>query len=273
MEKNLYKIETHDIYQPYYQKNRRIRILLPNDYENNDSNRYPVLYIHDGQNVYFDEESFASFSWRLPEILSSNEQLPKMLVVAIDNDSDQRLNEYSPWQGKSEFDVSLKQFGGDGEQYAEWIVQVVKPFIDAHYRTKSDFKNSLLVGSSMGAFITAYTAAKYPEVFGKLGIFSLASWFNEEAFLAYLKQHAINKETSVYIQVGTKETEETTDPNLNNHKNQNYINCSLRLCRLWLDQNLPINQLWLNIFVEESHHERYWFSHFVEFLEFVFKEN
>lgn len=105
-----------------------------------------------------------------------------MIIVGIDNSDEHRLDEYSPW--KTEFQTSdgTGHFGGLGRAYVDWLVDTVKPFIDKKYRTLPQRETTLLAGSSMGGYITAYAGSLYPEIFGNLGVFSSAAWLNETKF-------------------------------------------------------------------------------------------
>ena len=150
------ELKTHWLDLPYYHEKRRVRVLLPKDYHKETWATYPVLYLHDGQNVFYSREAFAGYSWKLIPTIKQNIDLPKMIIVGIDNHGEKRLDEYGPWQS----DLPTEgRAGGDGMAYADWVVNTVKPFIDHKYRTKPGRQNTLLAGSSMGGLITAYMGA------------------------------------------------------------------------------------------------------------------
>ncbi|EHJ57465.1 hypothetical protein HMPREF9318_00020 [Streptococcus urinalis FB127-CNA-2] len=262
-------IEEH-FYIPYYNEKRRVRILLPKSYNQSKNERFPVVYMHDGQNCFYDYESFAGVSWGVIDTLS-NHKFKEYLVVAIDNNDEHRLDEYSPWQMDQTFRSKYGSVGGDGQAYAEWLVNTLKPSIDARFQTKSDKDHTLLLGSSMGGLITAYIGASYPNIFSTLGIFSLASWFNEPPFLTFCQNHPLLPTTKVFIQVGTNEGD------INGQKrelkaiindSQHYIDNSLNYYQLLLKQGHPINNIKLMIQSHETHHEKYWARHFRDFLDF-----
>lgn len=96
-----------------------------------------------------------------------------MIIVGIDNAGANRLNEYGPWKTTTGSTPETRNAGGLGEEYAKWVVETVKPFIDIHYRTKPQQEHTLLAGSSMGGIITAYMGSRYPHIFGHLGCFRL----------------------------------------------------------------------------------------------------
>lgn len=265
------EMEEHFLHVPYYNEDRRIRVLLPKDYHKEDWASYPVLYMHDGQNVFYSKEAFSGYSWKVIPTIKANKDLPKVIIVGIDNAEDNRLNEYAPWMTDVGTTPETASAGGDGMAYGDWVVTTVKPFIDNTYRTKSDPAHTLLAGSSIGGIITAYMGAAYPDVFGNLGVFSLASWFSERDFLRFCDNHPLQHQSKVYIQVGTLEgdaVDETFAPNMN----QRYIDCTLHYYQSLLKTGTPINHIKLNIMANEIHHEKHWADHFLDFLRFTLKE-
>lgn len=260
-----------NVWIPYYQKYRRVRIYLPMDYHRTNK-CYPVLYLHDGQNVFIDEESFSGHSWRVIDTLREHSKIPSIIVVAIDNAEERRLNEYGPWQTDGKVVMKYTQKGGEGDLYATWFVEILKPMIDKQYRTLVDKKNTLIAGSSMGGLISAYIGAKYSDVFGNLGIFSLASWFSEREFIDFISTHPLAANTKVYIQVGTKEGHETAAMISEKEMSQIYLNCSIHYAEQLIAQGMMIEQIWLRILAGETHTEKFWANHFAEFLLFVFED-
>ncbi|HBO38832.1 MAG TPA: esterase, partial [Pasteurellaceae bacterium] len=126
---------------------------------------------------------------------------------------------------------------------------------------------TLLVGSSMGGIITAYMGSAYPEIFGNLGVFSLASWFSERDFIRFTDHHPLYNENKVFIQVGTNEGDEV-DAKFVSNMNQAYIDCTLRYYQSLLRSGLPMDNIRLHIMANEIHHEMHWARHLVEFLRF-----
>ena len=156
-------------YMPQLGRNRKIWIYLPPDYTTSKKS-YPVLYMHDGQNL-FDNATSYSGEWGVDEFLDSVFSAGKKtaIVVGIDNGQSKRMNEYNPWK--------FQNFGdGEGDQYVEFLVKNLKPYIDKHYRTLSNKQNTFVAGSSMGGLISLYAVLKFPNVFGGAGIFSPAFW-------------------------------------------------------------------------------------------------
>jgi alpha-glucosidase len=163
------KIMDTAFYIPQLKRTRRIWIYLPPDYATSKKS-YGVLYMHDGQNL-FDNATSYSGEWGVDEYLDSifKKGKKEVIVVGIDNGLNKRMNEYNPWE--------FQNFGkGEGDQYVDFLVKTLKPFIDKHYRTLKNKANTFIAGSSMGGLISLYAVLKYPQVYGGAGIFSPAFW-------------------------------------------------------------------------------------------------
>lgn len=155
-------------YIPQLNRYRRIWIYLPPGYAKSQK-RYPVLYMHDGQNL-FDAATSAYGEWRVDESIDSliKAREKPCIVVGIDNGPN-RMQEYNPYR--------FFDFGeGEADQYLAFLVETLKPIIDKKYRTLADKNNTLIAGSSMGALVSYYAMLKEPKLFGKAGIFSPAFW-------------------------------------------------------------------------------------------------
>ena len=169
---------------PSLQRTRRVWVYLPACYDS-CNRRFPVIYMHDGQNL-FDNATSYSGEWGIDEYLDTlGSHDNHCIVVAVDHGGNKRLNEYCP------YDFELKGIGamsqsnkGEGKKYVDFLVKTLKPYIDKNYRTARSKDNTAIAGSSMGGLISMYAVLKYPKVFGAAGIFSPAFWvapgiFNE----------------------------------------------------------------------------------------------
>lgn len=260
-------IETLHFELPYANKKRRVRVLLPDSYQTHPEKSYPVIYMHDGQNVFFDEESYSGHSWRVIESLSDNTCLDAILV-AIDHAMAYRLPEYSPFEIELPLDFKVPTYGGNGQLYGKWLVEVLKPYIDSHFPTKDDQSHTFLAGSSMGGLITAYIAGLYPDTFGGIGVLSLASWISEKAFLEFTTEHPLSKKTKVFIQVGTNEGDvKNKEPQVS--KSQAYLNNSLAYYHSLLSYGHPIKNCQLKVIAGAIHEEKVWADSFPDFLKFM----
>lgn len=161
---------------PQLNRHRRIWLYLPADY-NTSKKHYPVLYMHDGQNLFDDATSFSG-EWGVDETIDSLNAAgkPACIVVGIDNGGATRMSEYNPYEFTWKNETQIKTFAAEGNAYAAFITETLKPFIDKKFRTLAAKENTIIAGSSMGGLISYYAALKYPQVFGKAGIFSPAFW-------------------------------------------------------------------------------------------------
>lgn len=188
-------------------KTRRVWIYLPSNYTKTVK-KYPVLYMHDGQNL-FDELTAPFGEWGVDECLDtiSTKLNFDVIVVGIDNGKEDRLAEYSPYDFKVKPDeVNTWDVKGVGDLYLASLVYDVKPYIDSVYRTKSGNRHTHICGSSMGGLISLYAIMRYPEVFGSAGVFSPAFWTNMDSLRAELSKNQNNLWTgNVYMIAGELE--------------------------------------------------------------------
>jgi glycosidase/predicted alpha/beta superfamily hydrolase len=182
---------------PQLGRERTIRVYLPPGYEHSRK-RYPVLYMHDGQNLFDVATSFLG-EWGVDEALNelAKSKGLELIVVGIDNGSDKRITELTPWENPNH-----RQ--GEGREYMQFVVDTLKPYIDAHYRTKPDRDNTAIMGSSLGGLISHYAIYEYPQAFGKAGILSPAYWY-APGVAAYTAERTLPAHTRVYFYAGGKE--------------------------------------------------------------------
>ncbi|WP_152658100.1 alpha/beta hydrolase [Oceanobacillus sp. CFH 90083] len=263
------KLETHELPMGYKNEKRRVRVLLPKDYGKEKDRHYPVVYMHDGQNVFYSSEAYSGYSWKVIPAIKRNPDLPKMIVVGIDNGEQERINEYTPWKITESPLPEDIELGGRGAEFAEFIMTVVKPFIDQHYRTKSDKYHTAVIGSSLGGNISAFMGIEYKDQIGGLGIFSLANWITSKAFDYYIERETLDPEQRVYIQVGTEEGDDTDRQLMYGNMKQAYIDCSLKYYKQLIKGNIPIDQIDLNIFSNEEHNEEAWSRHLPDCFRFL----
>lgn len=168
---------------PGLNRTRRVWVYLPPGYETS-TQRYPVIYLHDGQNAFDAATSFAG-EWGVDETIDSlaARGVGGAIVVAIDNGGSHRMDEYNPWKNSS-----ARLGGGEGEAYVDFLARSLKPYIDARYRTRTDARNTTIAGSSMGGLISLYASLTRPEVFGNAGVFSCACWIARDSILALVKR-------------------------------------------------------------------------------------
>jgi predicted alpha/beta superfamily hydrolase len=184
---------------PGLDRERTVRIYLPPGYDASRQ-RYPVLYMHDGQNLFDDATAYAG-EWGVDESLNAlaKSRALELIVVGIDNGGAERMRELNAWDNP--------EFGqGEGEQYMAFVVNVLKPWVDQHYRTQPDRRHTAIMGSSMGGLISSYALSHYPGVFGGAGIFSPAYWVAPPVF-AYTAAHPPARTARLYFYAGGSEGE------------------------------------------------------------------
>ncbi|WP_308787617.1 alpha/beta hydrolase [Planomicrobium stackebrandtii] len=187
-----------------FQQERRIQVYLPSGYQLGQKH-YPVLYMHDGQNVFRNDEAIGGTSLELEKYL--DETRLDVIVVAIDQNSQKRKNEYCPWENgaysKQFLETDFPSFGGKGAKYIEFIVDELKPCIDAKYRTLEN--RTAMAGISMGSLITVYAACRYPKTFNYLILFSGAFYANQEKIEELVAGTNLSEIRSLYMDCGSSE--------------------------------------------------------------------
>lgn len=188
------KVEYHkDVFSPILDNKRDIVVWLPIGYnpQKNPNKRYPVLYMHDGQNIMDPKTAYVGKDWRVDETvmkLIKQKKIKEIIVVGIYNSPD-RLDEYS-WTEK-------------GQKYLKFIVTELKPFIDSSYKTLPDKENTAIMGSSMGGLISFYAAWHYPEVFSMAGCLSSSFYFNNDRSIKQVEEYTGHKKhVKFYIDHG-----------------------------------------------------------------------
>jgi predicted alpha/beta superfamily hydrolase len=177
-------------------RRRDLLALLPTSYPDGQA-RYPVLYMHDGQNLFDPATSYAG-AWRVGRALDTIRQDGmEAIVVGVPNAGEQRIEEYSPFR-------DARIGGGGGDDYLEWLGGTVKPLVDGMFRTRPEPGATCVAGSSMGGLISLYALFRYPEVFGVAGAMSPALWFARRSIFAWLGGRDLIA-GRVYLDAGTAE--------------------------------------------------------------------
>ena len=192
---------------PQLGRRRRVLVYLPADYAAQPNRRYPVLYLHDGQNM-FDAATSYGGEWGIDETLDqlhkAGQDATGSIVVAVDNGNEFRSDEYIPW--RSEGLKGQPHQGGQGSAYVDFLAQTLKPYVDAHYRTRPDAAHTGIAGSSLGGLISVYAALKYPRVFGEVGAFSPSFWVCNDSLRAFARAHPAARTARFYFVCGPKES-------------------------------------------------------------------
>ncbi|MDP4164001.1 MAG: alpha/beta hydrolase-fold protein, partial [Bacillota bacterium] len=207
-------IETFKVTITPLNRQRTVRVFVPKDYHESER-RYPVLYMHDGQNIFTDKEANYSASWGIGEYL--DESGLDLIVVGIDCNvfGYGRYNEYSPWKSNTGAKVlfnSDKIIGGEGDAYIRYIAEELKPSIDQKYRTIAD--ETAMAGSSMGGLISTYAACMYPQIFKKIASISSAFYFNQKEIEELIAKSDLSAIERFYMDIGTNEVSARVTPEM-----------------------------------------------------------
>jgi predicted alpha/beta superfamily hydrolase len=188
------------LWSPQLENEREILVYLPPSYGSGER-RYPVLYMHDGQNLFDQATSFAG-EWHVDGTMEMLGQRGiEAIVVAIPNMGSARLDEYSPFRDP-------KMGGGKGDLYLDFVVETLKPIIDRDFRTHPDRIHTCIAGSSMGGLISLYAFFRNADVFGVAGVMSPALWFAEGAIFGYVEEASFSA-GKLYLDIGTREGQQT----------------------------------------------------------------
>lgn len=251
-------ILSEEFYIPQLNRKRRVWMYLPADYKTSNEN-YPVVYMQDGQNL-FDTKTSGYGEWQVDETLDKlfKDNL-KLIVVGVDHGDSKRLDEYSLW-------THPEYGGGEGDAYLDFIVNTLKPYIDSNFNTKKDKSNTAIFGSSMGGLISHYAALKYPEVFGKVGVYSPAFWFAPEVN-DYTKQHANITDTKMYLLAGGKEGTNTSRVEISQT-----VTDMNNMITVLKNNGFPEKNIQSKVVPEGKHNEALWRNNFEEAITWLFQD-
>ncbi|TYP71977.1 alpha/beta hydrolase [Paenibacillus methanolicus] len=237
---------------PQLQIARRVWIYLPRSYREG-TRRYPVLYMHDGQNVFNQATSWGS-EWGVDETLerlAPEDPAMEAIVVAIDHGGKERNNEYN-------FTINAEYgFGGKGEAYAAFLAETLKPYIDGSYRTLPEPEHTMIGGSSFGAYISLYAAIRYPAQFGRVGAISFVMWQDNGAIVQLIRQSALSPALRVYLSIGGRETD---NPDFNRTALEHVALARQTL----IETGLPESRIRFDYLADGTHHESTWSPLFAE---------
>lgn len=189
------RFTTFDIEAPSLQTTKKVWAYLPLNYEKSNK-KYPVVYMHDAQNL-FDAKTAYAGEWNVDETLDSLKM--NVIVIGIEHGNEKRLEELTPFKHE-------KHGGGNADAYLDFIINTLKPHVDKTYRTKTKAKHTTIFGSSLGGLISYYAVLKFPETFGKAGIFSPSYWFTDDIYTLTEKTEKIK--AKLYFMCGDNESKD-----------------------------------------------------------------
>ena len=196
------QVTTFEIDAPQLNCKKKIWVYLPKSYTSKTEKKFPVIYMHDAQNLFDSKTSYAG-EWNVDETLDSLNA--EIIVIGIEHGNEKRLDELTPFKNE-------KYGGGKGDNYLDFIVSTLKPYIDKTYKTLPNKKNTAIFGSSLGGLTSYYAVLKYPEIFGKAGVFSPSFWFSDAIFEMTKKTKKLK--AKIYFMCGDNEDAQMV-PDLN----------------------------------------------------------
>lgn len=215
----------HENFPSRFVQSRHVDVWLPDDYEEKADKNFSVLYMHDGQNL-FDPQATPYGCWgvipAIHKLSKDKKKIKDTIVVGIWN-TEKRLDEYLPHKPflttrgqKALKRISYLQGEVLSDQYLEFIVEELKPFIDSTYRTHSGPEHTFIMGSSMGGLISLYAICEYPHVFSGAGCISTHWPIIRTLYRDYLKNNLPDPKThKIYFDFGTKGLDAKYEPHQN----------------------------------------------------------
>ena len=234
---------------PQLNKTRRVWALLPHDYDTSVEN-YPVLYLQDAQNLFNENAQYGN--WEIDKKLAvmAEYNIGKIIVIAVEHAEKERIKEYN---------VGNTVLGtGEGKKYIRFLTDTLKPFVDENFRTKPEREFTGIGGSSMGGLVSIFSGIMYPEVFGKLMIFSPSLWVVPKIKLSFLDMDE-PQNTRIYLYAGGDESATMID-HVKSFKKR-------LLNKEGFAEKMKIR---LSINMEGKHNERYWSDEFPKAIEWLF---
>ena len=234
---------------PQLNKTRRVWALLPHDYEES-TETYPVLYLQDAQNLFNEKAQYGN--WEIDKKLAvmSEYKIGKIIIIAVEHAEQDRIKEYNV--GKTVLGV------GQGKKYIRFITDTLKPFVDKTFRTKTEREYTGIGGSSMGGLVSVFSGLMYPEVYGKLMIFSPSLWVVPKMDFANI-DFSEPSDTKIYLYAGGDESATMIDHVKKFKKNMienEFVSSKMKI-------KLSIN-------MQGKHNEIYWSDEFPKAIEWLF---
>lgn len=184
-------------------KKRNVYVYLPDMAKDDPDARFPVLYMFDGHNVFFDEDATYGKSWGMKEYMEET-GIP-MIIVAVECNHGKnydRLKEYAPF---TFVDERLGRITGKGAIYMDWLIHTLKPLIDETYPTLRGREATFIAGSSMGGLMSLYAAVAYNDVFSRAACLSPSVWFANKRLVQLIRQAEMAPDTVIYMDYGSRE--------------------------------------------------------------------
>lgn len=255
------KIESFEMDIPQLNRTRTVWVYLPDNYKSSGE-PLPVIYMHDGQNLFYDKLTAYGMAWHVDAALDKLYSSTGMsaIVVGVECNEKRRFSEYSPWRidfraVRSRRPLDKCNRGGEGKKYAEFFAKTLKPTIDSKYNTDKERNATAIIGSSMGGLISCFVGLTYQRIYETMGLFSTFTAFNQRAFDRFVRKtpQSLPQHTLVYC--GGKE-------NLPGITDKHQVKCSVQLYKTLSKRGIE-SELLLNS--EFEHNEKAWDIYFLKF--------
>jgi predicted alpha/beta superfamily hydrolase len=196
-------LRTHErFHSQFLPDDRDVTVYLPPGYDTEPRRHYPVLYLHDGQNLFDPDTAFTRGEhWRVGETataLINDGRIEPLIIVGISNTGKRRLSEYTPTADK-------RRGGAEADAYGRLLCDELKPFIDGAYRTLQDPHYTGIGGSSLGGLVSLYLGLVRPDVFSRVAALSPSVWWDRRAILRYVRDANPKPRLRVWLDIGTAE--------------------------------------------------------------------
>jgi predicted alpha/beta superfamily hydrolase len=197
------KLIKHEQFPSRFLRNQRdLIVYLPPGYQEQAQRRFPVLFLHDGQNLFDGATSFIpGMDWHVGQTADYCIQaglVEPLVIVGIYNAGKQRLGEYTPT-------CVPKLGGGRANRYAKFLLEEVRPFLLGNYRVLSGAENTGIGGSSLGGLVSLYLGLRLPHVFGKIAALSPSVWWNRRVILRFADAAPVDPLPRIWLDIGTGE--------------------------------------------------------------------
>ena len=240
---------------------KRAYVYVPQGYATSNT-RYPVLYMHDGQNLFDDRIAHMNRGWRIPQVLRDHPDLPKVIIVGIESDGRTRTDQLIPFS--FHFPRAKKGMGGQSDAYLEFIVHTVKPYVDNTYRTIPGREFTAIMGSSFGGVNSLYAALTKNDVFSRFASLSGAFHYDfYDPLMELLQETNLSNVLKFHMDTGTQETNDPIE-------NQKYMTRNKQIADV-LKEKLD-TAVFQYLEVEGGHHhETDWEARFADIMRFLFE--
>lgn len=245
----------------------KVFVMLPKSYSKSQKH-YPVLYMHDGQNLFDEALSYKGEIWGVYEMYEEYPDLPEVIIVGIETAGDYRSNILVPYSFNFK-DLGYKEFGdgdfgGLTDNYLQFITEELKLYIDRKYRTFKSSKNTALMGSSFGGVCSTYAAIKYNQHFSRFACLSNAYWVIQSQMEELAKTATISNIKKLYLDTGTKESSRAIEA-------KQYIESNQRIYDILKDK-IPQDRIRFEIIADAIHSESAWRERLPNIIQFLFND-